>query len=570
MKKFSVNSRKVRYGGVTVALTALIIAVVVMLNVIFSMLSQRFLWYIDMTPELLYTISDECIDLIRNGDDEFDTESPIEMVDKIRAENKAYNAANSLTAESKDYRNENVSINIIFCDDIDVIQSNAMQRYVYNSALELQKEFPDYINITNYNVIKNPSAVSKYKTTTNTSIPSSSVIIEFGSEFRVYGITNFYTYDSSSSSSEPWAYDIEKKFAAAILAVTRADSPLACITNNHGESFLDYGLVNTLVDAGYQIEQLDLSTGDIPEDCRLIVIYNPKSDFLIKDGVSDIDEINKLDAFLDGTNSMMVFMSPDSPVLPNLETYLEEWGISFDRYTDDAGSKYPYMVKDSSQSLTTDGFTIISEYASTAGPVSSVTKDMRSVPYPKNVIFSNAMSISYSEVFEPSHYTDTSDSANSFDYGHYYSNGVERSIYDLFVTSPNAEAHAAGMVVEKATEANPLRLMTLSVETRNTQESNYSVISEASYVLACGSTSFATDSLLQSSSYGNTDLLLSVCRIIGREPVPVGLIPKPFADYDIDNITTAQTTQYTVVLTVVPAVAAIVAGAVVLIRRKNK
>ena len=570
MKKFSVNSRKIRYGGVTVALTALIIAVVVIFNVIFSMLSQRFLWYIDMTPELLYTISDDCIDLIRNGDDEFDTESPIEMVDKIRAENKAYNEANSLTSESADYKDENASINIIFCDDIDVLQSNAMQRYVYNSALELQKEFPDHINITNYNVIRNPSAVSKYKTTTNTSIPSSSVIIEFGSEFRVYGIANFYTYDSGSESTEPWAYDIEKKFAAAILAVTRADSPVACITRNHGEEFSDSGLMNTLVDAGYQIELIDLSTSEIPEDCRLIVIYNPKSDFLIKDGISDIDEINKLDAFLDGTNSMMVFMSPDSPILSNLETYLEEWGISFDRYTDEAGSEYPYMIKDPSQALTTDGFTIISEYASTNSPVSSVTKDMTNVPYPKNVIFSNAMSISYSEFYDPSHYTDEKDATKSYDYGHYFSNGVERNIYDLFVTSDKAEAHAAGKVVEKATEVTPLKLMTLSVETRTTQESNYSVISEASYVLACGSTKFATDSLLQSSSYGNTDLLLSVCRIIGREPVPVGLIPKPFADYDIDNITTAETTQYTIVLTAVPAVAAIVAGAVVLIRRKNK
>ena len=568
MKKISVNSRKFRYGGVTMALTALIIAVVVIVNVIFSALSQRFLWYIDMTPELLYTISDECIDLIRNGDDEFDTESPIEMVDKIRAENRAYNEANSLTPESADYKDEDLSINIIFCDDIDVLQSKAMQRYVYNSALELQKEFPDHIKITNHNVIRNPSAVSKYKTTTNTNIPSSSVIIEFGSEFRVYSITNFYTYESDSAET-PWAYDIEKKFAAAILAVTRADSPVACITVNHGESFADYGLVNTLVDAGYEIRELNLATDEIPEDCRLIVVYNPKSDFLIKDGISDIDEINKLDAFLDGTNSMMVFMSPDSPVLTNFETYLEEWGISFDRYTDEAGTEYPYMIKDSSQSLTTDGFTVVSEYAA-SGPVSSVTKDMKNVAYPKNVIFSNAMSISYSELYDPSHYTDEKDAANSYDYGNYFSNGVERNIYDLFVTSDKAEAHAAGKVVEKATEVNPLKLMTLSIETRTTQESNYSVLSEASYVLACGSVNFATDSLLQSSSYGNTDLLLSVCRIIGREPVPVGLIPKPFADYDIDNITTAEATQYTVVLTVVPAVAAIVAGAVVLIRRKNK
>ena len=44
-----------RYGGVTVALTALIIAAVVIVNVIFSALSQRFLWYVDMTPDRCFT-----------------------------------------------------------------------------------------------------------------------------------------------------------------------------------------------------------------------------------------------------------------------------------------------------------------------------------------------------------------------------------------------------------------------------------------------------------------------------------------------------------------------------------
>ena len=84
------------------------------------------------------------------------------------------------------------------------------------------------------------------------------------------------------------------------------------------------------------------------------------------------------------------------------------------------------------------------------------------------------------------------------------------------------------------------------------------------------STEFAADNLLYSSSYGNGDLLLSACRAIGREPVPVGISLKPFADYTIDNITTAEATQYTVVLTVLPLLIATVTGAIVLIRRKNR
>ncbi|MBQ8141497.1 MAG: Gldg family protein [Clostridia bacterium] len=564
MRKTSVNSRKLRYGGVTAALTALIIAVVIIVNVIFSALSTKFLWYVDMTPDLLYTLSDECIELIRSGDEEFDSESPIEMVNKVRAENKAYNEENGLSEGDENYRDENLYINIIFCDEIDTIQSESSQRYVYNTALELQNEFPDHIKITNYNIYRNPSAVSKYKVTSTSTITTTNVILEFGTEFRVYSLRNFFTFDSSDDEA-PWAYDGEKKFTAGILAVTRAESPIACFTTNHGEQIDDLAFANTLIDAGYLIQEIDLSEDEIPEDCRLIVVFNPNSDFEVSNGIYEVDEIDKLDAFLDGTNSLMVFMSPDAKPMPKFEEYLEEWGIAFDR--NENGESY--HVRDTSQALTTDGFTIVSEYVD-YGLGGSLTEDMRSVPYPKKVIFQNAMSISLSDTYELTHYTNEDDETDQYDYGSYYSNGVSRSVFNLFVTSENATAEAGGYEVAKATEQNPLALMTISREDRTTQESNYTTVNEASYVIACGSTDFASEALLQSSAYGNTDLLLSACRAIGREPVPVGLEFKPFADYTIDSITTAETTQYTIVLTVVPVVAAVVAGAVVLIRRKNK
>ncbi len=533
------------------------------------MLSQRFMWYVDMTPDLLYTLSDEAKALIRDGDTEFDTVSPIEMVDSIRENNKESNEANGLSEGDDGYLDEDIMINIIFCDDADTVQSNSMQRYVYNTALELQDEFPEHIHVINHNIIRNPSSVTKYKTTSSSNIYTTSVIVEFGTEFRLYNIRNFFTFDDTESE-EPWAYNGEKKFASGILAVTRAEAPIACVTTNHGETFPDYALLDTLVDAGYVVQEFNLAEQDIPEDCRLMVVFNPTEDFLVNDGASgsDIDEIEKLDEFLDGTNSLMVFMSPEVPtVLDNFESYLEEWGISFNRTIDASDAVHPHMIKDSSQTTTKDGYSIMAEYAD-YGLGGSVTEEMRSLGYPKRVIFPKAMPISFT--YEINHYVDEDDESVQFDFGSYYSNGVSRAVYDVFLTGENAIAYAAGAEVEKATESNPLKLMTLSVENRYTQESNYTSVDENSYVLACGSTSFASSTFLDSASYGNTDVLLSACRAIGKEPVPVGLEPKPFANYDIDTITTAESTQYTVVLTIVPAVIAIAAGAIVLIRRKNR
>ena len=123
----------------------------------------------------------------------------------------------------------------------------------------------------------------------------------------------------------------------------------------------------------------------------------------------------------------------------------------------------------------------------------------------------------------------------------------------------------------KPNKEERFKLMTVSLEVRSTQESNYSSIDRTSYVYACGSPEFASSQNLNGgSAYGNRDLLLTVFRDIGREPVPVGLQFKPFADLTIDTITTSEATQYTIVLAIIPAVAALTCGVVVIVRRKNR
>jgi len=554
MKLKSATSRKLRYGGVTAILTACIIAVVIIVNVIFSALAQKLLWYADLTPEMMFTLSDNAIDLLENGDPEFeDSTSPIEMVDKLRAENP----------------DEDLMIRIIFCDDPDAWTENTSMRYVYETAKQMEDAFPDHIRVENVNIIWNPSAVSGYAGVTTTS-----VVVEFGTEYRVRSLNQFYVYNTEDTTEAPWAYNGEKILASAILAVTRAVSPIACFTTNHDEALYDPELALTLEIAGFRVQTINLATDEIPANCRLMVVYNPMKDFMVSDGgiTSDIDEIEKLDAFLDGTNSMMVFMSPTlTKPLTNFEEFLAEWGISYDRYEED-GQVHPHIVQDTSQSLTVDGHTVKAEYE-TQGTGGSLTKDLRArSSTPPAVIFKNAMTISYSDQYSPAHYTDEEDESISFDYGAYGVDGTYRSIYDVFVTSDNAVANANGKVVEKATAQNPLKLMTVTVENRNVSEDNYgySSVNEASYVIACGSPEFAAQSFLQSNAYGNGAFLEYALRIIGQEPVPVGLTFKPFGDYTIDTVTTAEATQYTVVLTVVPAVLALGVGIVVIVRRKNR
>ena len=145
MKSNKFNGRKLRYGGTSLILTALIIAVVVMVNVIFTALAEKNMLKIDLTPTELYSLSDSFINLIENGDAAYEksTEAPISKIDEFR----------------EDKGDAGLKINIIFCDEKDKIYEVDTQRYVQQTAEQIEKEFKGYVKVEYVDVERNPSAV---------------------------------------------------------------------------------------------------------------------------------------------------------------------------------------------------------------------------------------------------------------------------------------------------------------------------------------------------------------------------------------------------------------------------
>ncbi len=459
-----------------------------------------------------------------------------------------------------------VKIKLIFCDLPDNLMKNESQRMVLETAKDLAERFPDYIEVEYIDIWNNSSAVQKYKTTSFSTINSTNIIVESGTEYRVCTLRSFFMFNSDSETT-PWGYNGEKTFAANILSVAQAESPIACITVNHTETFSDYELLSTLQIAGYKVQTIDLAYQEIPEDCRLIVIYNPQEDFMVKDAVSDISEIEKIDRYLDGLScSLMVFVNADTPRLPNLEEYLEEWGVVINRHTDQMDDTYNYVIKESaSNSLTSDGFTFGAEYAQ-MGAGASIHESLRNSAYPPKVVFKNSTSLSYSELYNTVDYVNDDETlgpVGSYRYGAYSSNGVVRNVYDVFTTSRNAVAMANGVQVDNAGN-DPFKLMTITREAQmvNDQDEDYAT------VMVCASTEFATEALLSSATFGNTDLILSAARGMGKEFVPVDLELKPFASTEISNMSTEAKNRATALLTIIPAMVVIGAGVFVLVRRK--
>ena len=76
IKKFS-DSKNVKYTTVNLAFCALVIGIVIVLNAMFTVFSEKFNWYLDMTDEGIFTMSDKFETAVEDALDGNDTKIEI-------------------------------------------------------------------------------------------------------------------------------------------------------------------------------------------------------------------------------------------------------------------------------------------------------------------------------------------------------------------------------------------------------------------------------------------------------------------------------------------------------------
>lgn len=502
MKKSFFQSKKFKYGAVSHGITALVIILAVILNVLFSNLASRFRWYSDMTNSNLFTLSEE----IKT------------MVSGVEAE-----------------------VKIMFCADPDELMEDAEYlQYVFKTAENLAAEF-DNIKIEYHDVVKEYNFFKKYAETTSSKIYTTSVIIESGTEFRLLQKEDFFLFTDETRTTA-YAYNGEKKFAAAILQLTSSDTPLVLFTEQHGETLASDAatLKSLFIDAGFMVDTVNLASEEIPDNCRIVIINNPKYDFIGKNAEDESkNEIAKLDRFLDGLGALMVFADyKSSGDLVNLNEFLEEWGISFNHGT--------HLI-DKEHSLSATGATILAEYEEKALGQSFYYDMINNLDSMPRTATKNSMPVNILWDEDPS------ESGNKF-------------VVSALSSYDTAELlDLSGNVTEKGKQS----LMTLScdriiVNNENSSQTDYIY----SYVVACGSPSFVSNEYLTDNSLGNADIIYSAMRAVGREHLVADIEYKEFDNVKL-TITTAQATRWTVGIAVIPPAIVAIAGIIVRIKRKN-
>ncbi len=508
MKKRIIRSRRARYGGMTVLLTVLLITVVVMTNVLFSTLANRYYWYADLNDAMEYDLSEDCYTLI----------------------------GSALAGKDAD-------IEIIFCDTEENLLDEVTMRYIYLNAKDLEERFAGKIKVSTHDIWLDPLSVQHFNKVMDhskgelveTTLSADNVIVSHGSYYRVYDRTEFYAF-AEGDTSKLWAYKGEKKLASAVLRAAEPNGAVVGITNNHGEILSDYELLYLLDDAGYSILHFDLYSDPIPENCELIVSYNPNSDLAVTDGSSDTSEVDKLNAFLATPgHSYLVFLGNATPMLPNLEGFLASWGVET-MYSKQSGRSYRYTVQDEKGSLTSDGCTVYGQLASGAG--AGLLDEMNG-----GTVFKNATALRAANGY-------VSNGDGSYTKGN-------RTMYGLFTSGENALSWANGVPVDDS------KSILFALTEQKTEGA------ASSYVGVCSSVEMISEAFLQSAVYGNTDTMLQIFETVGRNRTPMGLKIKPLVSTKISTVTTAQMWKWTLALSITPAVVAVAAATVILVKRKR-
>ena len=287
MKKPAVNSKALRQGGYLATVTAAVVALVVLINLVVGQLPSNYTEF-DLTDNSLYEISDTSKEFLAGLDQD------VEIV--VLAE-----------------------------------EGSTDERIL--KFLDRYTALSDHLSVTHVDPVAHPETASQYDA------QSDSLIVRCAdtgkSETIAYSDIITYTYTNYFSMTED-SFDAEGQLTSAVNYVTsEADHTVYTVTG-HGEEDLSSTITDAIDKANLNLSSVSpILNGSIPEDCDLLLVNGPATDL-------SADELTILQNYLAGGGQMIFIAGDTLDPLPNWEALLESRGFDLvDGYIADLGSYYP-------------------------------------------------------------------------------------------------------------------------------------------------------------------------------------------------------------------------------------
>ena len=440
---------------------------------------------------------------------------------------------------------EKRKVKITFCYPEADVKNHETGAPVYKTATDLKERYPDFIELDFVNIITKRNdkgelvSLSKYQTDmrgNETNIRKSSVIFECGRNYMVItdnystsGFSNFYTTDAEGYTT---SYNGEEIMAAMISWVLHDEHKTAYLTMAHSEQ-ADSAFANLLSAAGYYLDVINLRDTEIlpsDENIGLVVISNPQSDFeKAAEGSGVRTEIEWLKSYVnDNGGSLYVSLDPYVRRLPVLEGFLAEYGLEFS-VTESDGTSLRNIVKDPENAITTDGFTLVASHAE--GEVSDAIAKKVAEYDDGRVILREASALKLSGSAQPL---------------------LVSSSTSVCETGGRVTATGGGFTVAAYSEGAP----------------NFE--GERGKIMLIPSIYATVSDALVTNGYSNKEFVFAAFEeLYGAKGIPYGCEPVLYESTTLENLTMGTARIYTALILAVPAALAVTCG-VITVRRKNR
>lgn len=512
----AVDKRNLKYGSLSVIITVIFIALVIILNIIMTSLSAVHGWYTDMTASGYYSLSDPFI----------------EEMDKLVGPDSG----------------EKVYLNIVLLAEEDIFRSyNEMTQMLYQTFKELDDHY-DNINLVAYNTTIHPELAEKYKMTALDTLALDDVVFELCDEngtalinipAKKYTARSFFMINSDTGAYA--GYNAETKILSAVALMTgKAEKPTAYYLQGHSEPTLENAgdWVELLELGGFNVKEINLANEDFAENTSddIVIINCPRFDL-----VQEFDEVEKLRKFL-GTNfgNLIVVEDASTPRLPALEGFLSEYGLGY------GGS----VTDDQHSSSSSGASKLFADYTQTYDP--DMTDETIASKILGKLFGSQTMNLPTTIfstpkevlVFDPNEIVAGNNASKD-------TTKLLQSYNTAQTRKPNGEIVTGSVAL--------LGVSTIVWDVNG---------GERSYVIALGSSDFLSSEY--EASCANRNIMLELLRLMWENNIYYDNIDyKPFDDTALTNVSTAAANAWTIVcVAVIPAVIGL-CGVIVYVRRRH-
>lgn len=503
-----------------------LVAVIIAANIFSTTLAQKAPTTIDLTADESNSLTPENIDFIKSID------KPVEIV---------------ICATRKGYTGSEMT-NYVY--SVYYVQENATPDNYFNQTVTLLESYPKYNeNIKITYVDPQSPKFKELESNYEVDIAYGDILIrctrpdENGKETTFESVITFddiyELYDASQGQGAMYggyttytitASNIESEVSSAIFTVAASGKKKIAILTNHSAKDSYLTLTTALESYNFEILELDgVLNEDTLKDIDTVLLTAPVSDISAK-------ELEVLDKFLDNNGkrnkNFMVFGSTSSPDTPNLNEFLEEWGVKVEdgmAYDTNSG----YRLSDGQSMLLFNKKDDLTKSVN-ASELSYYCKD--------NVAITRA-----------------------------YEKDNTRTTHLLMTTSAYAVKAPKGVNGYTASKNDIMGEMPIIVVTEDTvYNESYNEVS--SYVAYFAGVDFINDAWEQFGDNGNMDFAVAVANIInGRAAASMYFLPKITGLHNMS--TPLSDVQYTIIyilsIFVIPALL-LIGGVVVWFRRRNR